>query len=88
MPRFRKRALVIEAEQFDSHTRPLPFATRNIVQFDPEAPAPGYFIRTLEGPVLIHDGDWIIRGVKGEFYPCNPDIFRETYELVIESGAI
>jgi hypothetical protein len=37
-------------------------------------------IRTIEGDMRIRDGDWIIRGVRGEFYPCKPDIFAETYE--------
>ena len=35
---------------------------------------------TLEGLLLVSDGDWIIRGVKGELYPCKPDIFAATYE--------
>jgi hypothetical protein len=37
-------------------------------------------IRTLEGTMRASEGDWIIRGVKGEHYPCRDDIFRETYE--------
>lgn len=37
-------------------------------------------IRTLEGEMLAQPGDWIIRGVQGEFYPCKPDIFDATYE--------
>ena len=37
-------------------------------------------IETLEGQMTAHVGDWIIRGVKGEFYPCKPDIFAATYE--------
>lgn len=37
-------------------------------------------IDTLEGTMLALPGDWIIRGVKGEFYPCKPDIFAATYE--------
>lgn len=37
-------------------------------------------IETLEGVHLVSDGDWIIKGVKGEFYPCKPDIFEMTYE--------
>ena len=40
------------------------------------------FLRTLEGPLRVDWGDWIIRGVKGELYPCKPDIFEATYELV------
>lgn len=41
-----------------------------------------YYIRTLEGDMKISSGDYIIKGVAGEFYPCKPDIFHETYELV------
>jgi hypothetical protein len=41
-------------------------------------------IRTLEGDMKINDGDWIIKGVAGEFYPCKPDIFEKTYEPVNE----
>lgn len=37
-------------------------------------------IRTLEGTMRAGLGDWVIRGVKGEFYPCKPDIFAATYE--------
>lgn len=37
-------------------------------------------IPTLEGNHLARHGDWIIKGVRGEFYPCKPDIFEETYE--------
>jgi len=40
------------------------------------------FIPTLEGVMTASRGDWIIRGVKGEFYPCKPDIFAATYEPV------
>jgi hypothetical protein len=39
-------------------------------------------IRTLEGTMRADHGDWIIRGVKGELYPCKPDIFEATYEAV------
>lgn len=39
-------------------------------------------IKTLEGDHYAKEGDWIIRGVNGEFYPCKPDIFEKTYEEV------
>jgi len=39
-------------------------------------------IKTLEGEMIGDAGDWIIRGVKGELYPCKPDIFAATYEAV------
>jgi hypothetical protein len=41
-----------------------------------------YFIQTLEGEMKISEGDYIIKGVKGEFYPCKPDIFEATYDKV------
>lgn len=43
------------------------------------------FIGTLEGTMEARPGDWIIRGVKGEIYPCKPDIFAATYEPVDEA---
>lgn len=39
-------------------------------------------IKTLEGPIVASPNDWVIRGVKGELYPCKPDIFEMTYERV------
>jgi len=42
------------------------------------------YINTLEGKMRANPGDWIITGVKGERYPCKPDIFEETYEAVDE----
>ena len=39
----------------------------------------GLSIKTLEGKMIASDGDYIIRGIKGEFYPCKPDIFEKTY---------
>ena len=45
-------------------------------------PDPYLRIQTLEGVITASTGDWIIRGVQGEFYPCKPDIFAATYEAV------
>lgn len=42
----------------------------------------GIYIKTLEGNMLASFGDYIIKGVKGEFYPCKPDIFEMTYEKI------
>lgn len=42
-------------------------------------------IETLEGDMYVSKGDYIIKGVKGEFYPCKPDVFEETYKLVEEA---
>ena len=41
----------------------------------------GFKIETLEGIMTANVNDWIIKGVAGEFYPCKPDIFEQTYEL-------
>ena len=40
-------------------------------------------INTLEGPMKASEGDFIIRGINGEYYPCKPDIFKKTYEEII-----
>ena len=41
-------------------------------------------IKTLEGDMIASEGDYIIKGISGEFYPCKPDIFKATYEEVEE----
>ena len=78
MPKFRKKPVVIEAEHFKSASLPLPFANQSVCCLGPA----GWYINTLEGPLHISEDDWIIKGVKGEFYPCKPDIFAATYESV------
>ena len=42
------------------------------------------YIETLEGDHLVREGDYVIKGIKGEFYPCKPEIFKELYEPHIE----
>ena len=77
MPHFRKKPVVIEAEMF-INGEPWPFAGRG----DPCcADAAGCYIATLEGRMRVNNGDMVIRGVAGEFYPCRPAIFTATYEL-------
>ena len=73
MSKYRKKPVVIEAEQYRTD-KPLPF--HNVVCYDGER----FYVPTLEGDMTVTDGDWIIKGVKGEFYPCKPDIFEMTYE--------
>lgn len=48
-----------------------------------ELVTPYPFIDTLEGAMEVSDGDYIIKGVNGEFYPCKPDIFEKTYEAIV-----
>jgi hypothetical protein len=80
MPLFTKRPVTVEAHQFTAESRERVadwcngHTTWNTVfkQWNLEIP-------TLEGTMLANEGDWIIRGVRGEFYPCKPHIFDETY---------
>ena len=82
--RFRKKPVVVEAMQFSVGQDTFAIfdwaASHNtIIQFDPTGPF--LKIDTLEGVMTADAGDWIIKGVKGEFYPCKPDVFAETYEV-------
>ena len=78
MAKYRKKPVVIEAEQFWSHDKPWP---DGVIQCEPDPEKPKDFrIETLEGPHHVSEGDWIITGVQGEKYPCKPDIFDATYE--------
>ena len=45
-------------------------------------------IKTLEGDHFVTKGDYIIKGIKGEFYPCKPDIFKQTYEVAKDDESI
>jgi hypothetical protein len=78
MPQFRKKPVVIEAVQYRSDS------PREAIDFLPKGRAykDHLEIPTLEGTMRANDGDWIIKGIKGEFYPCKPDIFEATYEPV------
>lgn len=76
--KFRKKPVVIEAERFDILNQPLPFRDLGVMEWDGAI----WFIRTLEGNTTVSDGDWVIRGVEGEFYACKPSIFEKTYEVV------
>ena len=91
MPKFRKKPVVIEAVQYNgfNHVEIAQFVVGNIdVNLESETAyeagvAPPVFslsIHTLEGVMKAQKGDWIIKGVNGEFYPCKPDIFGKTYE--------
>lgn len=80
MPKFRKKPIVIEAEQFFEGRPPWPREVRT----QSAEEGRGCCIDTLEGRLHVSDGDWIITGVQGEKYPCKPDIFEATYEAVEE----
>ena len=86
--RFREKPVVIEAEQFLPQFTPWPdgveqFAKKRTEDADGVIGVwHGWRIKTLEGPMGVSPGDWIITGVKGEKYPCKPDIFEQTYDRV------
>lgn len=92
MAKFRKKPVVISAMQWDGSKASAGVIAE---EMDPttdaldrprldwnwsDAGPPRFFVKTLEGCYEASPGDWIIRGVKGELYPCKPDIFEMTYE--------
>ena len=79
---FRKKPIVIEAIQFRAGEQDGAFAADVIVGNVRYTSDDTMLIRTLEGTMEARSGDWIIRGVRGELYPCKPDIFAKTYEPV------
>lgn len=78
MSKFRKRPVTIEAEQWHEgeHLPGVHYATEGCGH-----PLLMAHVHTAEGPLNVIEGDWVIRGVKGEYYPCKPDIFEATYRL-------
>lgn len=76
--KYRKKPVVIEAMQYKigiKHKALKPAYDH----MNGKKPI-GVGIKTLEGFMLVENGDWIIKGIKGEYYPCKPDIFEATYE--------
>ena len=88
--KFRKRPVVIEAIQFETNNEVGDVNMNHVVGWINRNGAKSrhdgtdIYIETLEGEMRASCGDWIIKGVKGEFYPCKPDIFEATYEPVRE----
>lgn len=86
MSKYRKKPIVVEAMRLplegedpsDELVDFLHSANRDIYSDY----GGGVAIKTLEGTMRGDPGDWIIKGVDGEFYPCKPDIFAQTYEKV------
>lgn len=81
MKKFRKKPVVIEAIQWNGSNM------YEVIEFTDGSDNFGFVddkvsIETLEGVMTASLGDWIIKGVHGEFYPCKPDIFEKTYEPV------
>jgi hypothetical protein len=84
LTKYRKKPVVIEAVRWNGKNKD------EVSSLMPRADAGDYFydskdnlcIHTLEGIMKASEGDYIIKGVNGEFYPCKPDIFEKTYERV------
>lgn len=88
--KFRKKTVVIEAMQFDAERKhgfeeAINWADARQWFVDLDNRDECYLsISTLEGRMIARNGDWIIRGVNGEFYSCKPDLFEQTHEEVQE----
>ena len=80
MVKVRKRPIEVEAKQITLHN------IKDVANWcNGDASSLNtrrLYIHTLEGTMNAEIGDWIIQGVKGEFYPCKPDIFKATYEIL------
>jgi len=79
MSKFRKRPVVVEAEQFFSNVYPLPFSDLGACNYNGEF----WYVITAHSQITqIADGDWIIKEPDNRgFCPCKPDIFEASYEL-------
>ena len=83
---YRKKPVVIEAFQWRNVKIVVPPGPEWFLEAEQngtvQLAGTSLFIKTLEGEMEAKVGDWIIRGVKGEIYPCKPDIFEATYDPV------
>ena len=85
--KYRKKPVVIEALQFFDKVDRISelselMGNQSVVVNYENPDNPTLKIETLEGIMTASEGDYIIKGVNGEFYPCKPDIFEKTYEAV------
>ena len=82
--KFRKKPVVIDAVQWDgeNYGEVVYVMVNNTDIAWNSVVGSKLYINTLEGVMTADVGDWIIRGVAGEIYPCKPDIFEKTYEIV------
>lgn len=86
--KFRKKPVIVEALQWDPSTRESAAEMLDFLKggsFQLSSNIGELTITTLEGTMTAQRGDWIIKGVAGEFYPCAPHIFEMTYEPVEEA---
>lgn len=84
MAKYRKKPIIIEATKFTAnpfHLIPGVYISGSYIDKDGSI-VHTFAIDTLEGTMLVKDGDYIITGVEGERYPCKPSIFEATYEKI------
>lgn len=79
MAKYRKKPVVIDAVQWNGRNE---IDISKFIGGNLEMGDETLFIQTLEGKMEASVGDYIIKGIKGEFYPCKPDVFEKTYEPV------
>jgi hypothetical protein len=87
---FKKKPVIVRAIQFTYETKDMVYndikeVKQNVEPSKTKKGSPCLLIPTLEGEMTANIGDWIIEGIKGELYPCKPDIFKKTYEEVLKS---
>jgi len=81
--KYRKKPIVVEAVQWTGeNVREIHYFAKKALTWGGNPGNEYIVIPTLEGDMMAMPGDWIIRGIKGELYPCKPDIFAATYEPV------
>ncbi len=84
MAKYRKKPVIIEARKFDGTDESVEWLLPQLKSGKIGRATNKLYIKTLEEIHTANVGDYIIKGVKGEFYPCKPDIFEQTYEIVID----
>lgn len=89
--KYRKKPVIIEAIQFEDNSDRIieihEFMGGDTIRVNYEDKNNPYLkIETLEGIMKASVGDYIVKGVNGEFYPCKPDIFEKTYERVTDEA--
>ena len=78
--KYRKKPVVIDAIQWNGSNLEEIATLGGAREYEQDFLGDDLVIHTLEGDMTARKGDWIIKGVKGELYPCKPDIFEATYE--------
>lgn len=84
--KYKKKPVVIEAIKFTGENKEEILVFAKGSSLEESFTESEIVIKTLEGDLKVSPGDYVIKGVKGEFYPCKPDIFIATYEEVNEDG--